>query len=141
MKLHDLLYFTQRESFVILGDPAFEENFEGWKFGPISREVRNNFIDGEIIVPTEPISDEAQYIASNVIMGYGSLALWRLSELSRREISWNNARKGLAPEENGSRIIALSDIQEDAKKVRPYDHIWDMYYDEFDDDGVTMAVP
>ena len=27
----------------------------------------------------------------------------------------------------------LSDIQEDAKKVRPYDHVWDMYYDEFED--------
>ena len=22
---------------------------------------------------------------------------------------------------------------EDAKKVRPYDYIWDMYYDEFED--------
>ena len=23
----------------------------------------------------------------------------------------------------------------DAEKVRPYDHIWDMYYDEFEDAG------
>ena len=27
----------------------------------------------------------------------------------------------------------LEDIKEDAKKVRPYDHVWDMYYEEFED--------
>lgn len=139
MKLHKLLYFTQRESFAILGKPAFEENFEGWKYGPVSREIRNNFLNGEIIVPTEPISDSVQYIASNVILGYGSLASWRLSELSHRETSWNNSRKGLAPDENGNNIISLNDIREDAKKIRPYDHVWDMYYDEFDDDDSLVA--
>jgi len=133
MKLHKLLYFTQREAFAILGEPAFDGEFEGWKYGPVSRDVRNSFMNGEIIVPTQPISDSVQYIASNVIMEYGSLASWKLSELSHREISWNNARKGLAPSENGNRVIDLNDIKEDAKKVRPYDHLWDMYYDEFDD--------
>mgnify|MGYP002522095327 CR=1 FL=1 len=133
MKLHKLLYFTQREAFAILGEPAFDGEFEGWKYGPVSRDVRNSFMNGEIIVPTQPISDSVQYIASNVIMEYGSLASWKLSELSHREISWNNARKGLAPSENGTRVIDLNDIKEDAKKVRPYDHLWDMYYDEFDD--------
>ena len=139
MKLHKLLYFTQREAFAILGEPAFVGDFEGWKFGPVSREVRNNFINGEIVIATEPISDSVQYIASNVIIGYGSLASWRLSELSHREISWSNSRKGLAPGENGNNIIALSDIMEDAKKVRPYDHVWDMYYDEFDNDDDVVA--
>lgn len=133
MKLHKLLYFTQRESFAILGSPAFDGDFEGWKYGPVSREVRNNFFNGSIIVPTEQISDSVQYIASNVILEYGSLASWRLSQLSHREISWNNSRVGLSEDEVGNRTILLSDIQEDAKKVRPYDHVWDMYYDEFED--------
>ncbi len=26
----------------------------------------------------------------------------------------------------------MDDIRKDAEKVRPYDPIWDMYYDEFD---------
>lgn len=133
MKLHKLLYFTQRESFAVLGHPAFEGDFLGWKYGPVSREVRNNFFDGEIIVPTTRISDEMQYIANNVILEYGALASWKLSELSHKETSWLNARKGLAPEESGDRLIDLHDIEEDAKKVRPYDHLWDMYYDEFED--------
>lgn len=133
IKLHQLLYFTQRESFAILGEPAFEGDFEGWKYGPVSREVKNNFINGEIVVPTEPVSDNVQYIVSNVIIEYGSLACWKLTELCHWEISWSNARKGLAPEENGNRSIALEDIRMDAEKVRPYDHVWGMYYDEFED--------
>lgn len=140
MKLHKLLYFTQRESFAILGQPAFASDFEGWKFGPVSREVRNNFMNGEIVVSTKPISDSMQYIVSNVIMEYGSLASWRLSELSHREISWINARKGLEPGENGSRVLSLNDIEKDAKKVRPYDHVWDMYYDEFETEDHVARV-
>lgn len=133
MKLHKLLYFTQREAFAVIGEPAFEGDFEGWKFGPVSREVRTNFMDGEIVVPTAAISDTVAYIVNNVIQEYGSLASWKLSELSHRESSWLNARKGLAEGENGNRVIRLEDIREDAKKVRPYDHTWDMYYDEFED--------
>ena len=29
--------------------------------------------------------------------------------------------------------LKIEDIRKDAQKVRPYDSIWDMYYDEFDD--------
>lgn len=133
MKLHKLLYFTQRESFAILGRPAFQGDLEGWKYGPVSRDVRSNFMNGEIMVDTEIVSDDIQYIVNNVILEYGALASWKLSELSHKEQSWINARKGLAPNEIGNRPLSLDDIREDAKKVRPYDHVWDMYYDEFED--------
>lgn len=133
MKLHKLLYFTQRESFAVTGHPAFGGAFEGWKFGPVSREVRNVYFDGEIVCRTGDIPDELKYIANNVILEYGALASWKLSELSHKELSWNRARYGLAPGENGDRELSLDDIREDAKKVRPYDHVWDMYYDEFAD--------
>lgn len=133
MKLHKLLYFTQRESFAITGHEAFEGEFEGWKFGPVSRIVRENFFNGEIVIDTEDISDELKYLVNNVILEYGALASWKLSQLSHAEISWNNARIGLSARENGCTPLKLSDIQIDAKKVRPYDHIWDMYYDEFDE--------
>lgn len=132
MKLHKLLYFTQRESFAITGKPAFEGAFEGWRFGPVSRDVRNAYCEGEILCNTSDVPDDVKYIVNNVILEYGALASWKLSELSHREISWKNARAGLGQLENGNRPLALEDIREDAKKVRPYDHVWDMYYDEFD---------
>lgn len=132
MKLHKLLYFTQRESFAITGEPAFEGTFEGWKFGPVCREVRANFCEGEIVASTKEISDAIQYIVNNVILEYGSLASWKLSELSHSDTSWKNARIGLAANENGDRPLKLEDIKYDAEKIRPYDHVWDMYYDEFE---------
>lgn len=95
MKLHKLLYFTQRESFAITGERAFDGDFEGWKYGPVIREVRNDFVNGEIIVDTQDIPDSIKYIVNNVILEYGALASWKLSQLSHREISWLNSRKGL----------------------------------------------
>ncbi|MGN0373442.1 MAG: Panacea domain-containing protein [Enterocloster sp.] len=134
MKLHKLLYFAQRESLAITNTPLFEGEFEGWKYGPVCKEIRNSITPDGIIDAFEDISDESKYIINNVIQEYGSLASWKLSELSHKEHSWKNARMGLHEGENGSRKLKLEDIREDAKKVRPYDHVWDMYYDEFEDE-------
>ena len=134
MKLHKLLYFTQREAFAITGEAAFVGDFEGWKYGPVCPEVRIKFLEGEIHASTNDISDAVKYIANNIILEYGSLASWKLSELSHKETSWKKARAGLAPHDIGDKVLSLEDIKEDAKKVRPYDHVWDMYYDEFEDE-------
>jgi len=125
MKLHKLLYFSQRESFAITGEPLFIDEFEGWRYGPVCVAVRKSFFDGEIISKeTENISDKDIYIVSNVIAQYGELASWKLSKLSHDETSWKNARKGLSTSENGYNKLSLEDIENNAKKVRPYDHIW-----------------
>ncbi|MCI8526903.1 MAG: DUF4065 domain-containing protein [Oscillospiraceae bacterium] len=133
VKLHKLLYFIQRESLALAGYPAFRGAFEGWKIGPVSPDVHNNYFEGEITCKTNAIPDEVQYLSNNIIFEYGALASWKLTEMSYRETSWENSRKGLTPCEKGYRQLILDDIREDAKKVRLYDPIWDMYYDEFDD--------
>ena len=133
MKLHKLLYFAQRESLAITNTPLFEGEFEGWKYGPICREIRGSITPDGILDYDADVSLECKYIINNIIQEYGSLASWKLSELSHKELSWRNARIGLSAGANGSKKLSLDDIREDAKKVRPYDHIWDMYYDEFED--------
>lgn len=135
MKLHKLLYFTQREAIAITGSPAIDGIFEGWKYGPVCRAVREAYYNGEIIVPTARISDALQYIANNVIYEYGALETWKLSELSHKDISWQNSRKGLLPGDIGTVPLSNDDIKIDAAKIRPYDHVWDMYYDEFETEG------
>lgn len=134
MKLHKLLYFAQRESLAIMNEPLFEGEFEGWKYGPVCKEIRNSITPDGIIDVEGDISDESKYIVNNVILEYGSLASWKLSELSHKEFSWKNARIGFHEGENGNRKLKLEDIRKDAQKVRPYDHVWDMYYDEFEDE-------
>ena len=134
MKLHKLLYFAQRECIAITNEPMFPECFEGWKYGPVSREVRNAYTkDGMYIEDPREISDGSAYIAKNIILQYGALASWKLSQISHEELSWQNSRKGMHEDENGNRPLLLEDIRKDAEKVRPYDSTWDMYYDEFDD--------
>ena len=138
MKLQKLLYFSQRETFAILNQPLFNEVFEGWKYGSVSREVRTVFTEDGINAQTEDIKSESKYIINNIIQEYGALASWKLSALTHKETSWLNSRKGLKKEENGNVEIKMEDIREDAKKVRPYDYMWDMYYDEFEDYEVMV---
>ena len=137
-KLHKLLYLAQRESLAITNEPLFSEVFDGWKYGPVSKEVRTLYTeDGMYYEDRRTLSPEATYIVKNVILQYGGLASWKLSEISHKEISWRNARKNLAAVENGSNPLSLDDIRKDAEKVRPYDAMYDMYYDEFEDAEVA----
>ena len=43
MKLHKITFFIQKESFSRYGEPMFEEDFEGWKLGPVCRAIRKDF--------------------------------------------------------------------------------------------------
>lgn len=134
MKIHKLLYFSQRQSYALTNSPLFKEDMEAWKFGPVNRKVRASFIKGiGIYDPTEDISPESMYIVKNIILEYGKLNSWELSELTHKETSWKNARLDLKDGENGSKVMSKEDIKHDASKIRPYDLLYDMYYDEFED--------
>lgn len=43
------------------------------------------------------------------------------------------AGKGLTDNQQGFNKIKLDDIRVDANKLRPYDSVFDMYVDEFED--------
>lgn len=133
MKLHKLLYFIQRESIAITGEPMFSESLEGWKHGPVSRLVRSCYTEDGLNTVVGEISEGSAYIVRNVVEQYGVYSSWALRDLSHAEISWLNSRKGLAPGQIGNVELDINDIREDAKKVRPYDSLYDMYYDEFDE--------
>ena len=139
MKLHKLLYFMQRETLAIRSEQAFAEDLEGWVHGPVSPLVRSFFCDGQIFAKTRDISDDMKYIANNVIAEYGIIDSWRLRQLSHNEVSWLNSRKGLGPREIGDTPLDINDIRSDAAKIRPYDHVWDMYFDEFEFEGEAVA--
>lgn len=62
MKLHKLLYFAQRESLAITNAPLFEETFEGWKYGPVCRELRGSITKYGIQDCDAEVSDETKYL-------------------------------------------------------------------------------
>jgi len=132
-KLHQLLYFAQRESLAITGQPMFPEQLYGWQYGAFSPDVSQYLQISEIETDTNDMDLDVTYIIDNVVLEYGSIASWKLSEISHNQLSWKNARIGVESDEKNNRLLQIEDIQKDAERIRPYDHVWDMYYDELED--------
>ena len=59
----------------------------------------------------------------NVVITYKDVPDDALQEMVVNQISWQQARKSGRP-------YNLEDIRQDARRIRPYDNAWDMYYDE-----------
>ncbi|WP_345772996.1 type II toxin-antitoxin system antitoxin SocA domain-containing protein [Mammaliicoccus sp. I-M35] len=133
MKLQKLIYFAQRESLALTGEVLFNDRIEGWKFGPVIPKLRY-YLD-EMYEPsdTDKLNDTEKYVINNVISQYGMYSGWYLRELSHHEKCWKKSRINLNNNEVGNREITPEDIIEDAKSVRLYDHVYDMYIDEFED--------
>lgn len=119
MKLHKLLYLSQRESIIITGEPMFSAPFEAWKFGPVVVEVRDLYRK-DALNQTLTESDMEMYkpVFDYVFVNYASKDSWSLSNLTHSESSWKNARKGLGPDEHSSNLLAMDDIRKDAEVMK-----------------------
>lgn len=119
MKLHKLLYFTQREAYILTRAPLFDEDFQAWQYGPVLPSIRSNyrFIVEDTSTPIL-LKPEGQKIVNHALAEYGRKDAWSLSSLSHGECSWRNARKGLPENARSNNPIAKEDIAEDANRVR-----------------------
>lgn len=119
MKLHKLLYFAQRESFVQRNEPLFQEVFYGWKYGPILKEIRNAYRENMFIsvIPVDVV-ERIQPIMDKVFEEYAGKDSWSLSRLTHGEISWKNSRQGILDSENSDNPMSIKDIAKDAERVR-----------------------
>jgi len=136
MKLHKLMYLAQRESLALFGEPLFDSRIEGWVHGPVLTELR--FFFDYNFKPVPDIDDldlpeKSKYIIDNIIHQYAKYETWSLRELTHRQKSWKNSRNGLGSNDPGQEELKIDDIVEDAKNIRQYDHVFDMYIDEFED--------
>ena len=136
LKLQTMLYFAQRECLALVGERLFEESFEGWEEGPVLPELHFFFEEG--YDPFEPLemkklTEREQYILDRIVFAYGQYEGWYLADLARCEISWRNSRSGPAAESTQPKCLELADIHEDAKKVRIYDTLFDVYLDELEE--------
>jgi hypothetical protein len=134
MKLHKLMYFVQRQSLALTGEPIINEDFEGWVHGPVLVSLRNFFdFKSDVKFDFSDLSERDKYVVDSVLYEYGHLEAWKLRNLSHEEYSWQVSRAGLADSEAGNIPLKIEDIKIDAQKVRLYDHLFDMYIDEFED--------
>ena len=115
MKLHKLLYFTQRESFVLLGKPMFLDKFEAWKYGPVMRCLRQAHWKSQA---QSVLPEDSEYfqVLEDTLRRYASMDSWTLSNISHGETCWQKAKD----KEVGSTPVAIetSDIEYDAKIIK-----------------------
>lgn len=119
MKLHKLLYFTQREAIIQTGAPLFKEQFEAWKYGPVMVEIRNLYRHDAL---KEELSQDylTQFakVFDTVFEVYAPKDSWSLSSVTHGEYSWQAARKGVVGSEHCSNKIATDDIRVDAERIK-----------------------
>lgn len=121
MKLHKLMYFSQRESFIQTGEPLFEGLFHAWKFGPILKEIRQIYKIGDFTqlqTATLDIKPNLETIFSIIFSEYAIRDSWSLSKLTHNEYSWKNARKDIPENENCDNEIENKDILVDANRIK-----------------------
>ena len=120
MKLHKLLYFTQREAIIQTGQPLFEAQFEAGAYGPVLLQIRDCYrrkafsyhINGDEMNRYRRIFD---YIFNN----YANMSSWSLSMLSHGEISWQRALPKSGEGVSDSRShMKTEDIREDAERIK-----------------------
>lgn len=115
MKLHKLLYFTQRESFILLGKPMFLDKFEAWKYGPVMPCLRKAHWECQA---QSVLSKDSEYIPvlEDTLRRYSPMDSWTLSNISHGETCWQKAKDkevGFSPVE-----IETSDIEYDARVIK-----------------------
>ena len=115
MKLHKLLYFTQRECLIQKNKPMFAEQFMAWRYGPVMTNIRSLYAHG-LLNKSLSIAAQKEYaiVFDFVFKQYAPKDAWSLSRLSHGECSWKRARHGLKEEENGTTPLLLMDIRRDA---------------------------
>ncbi|MDU5215520.1 MAG: DUF4065 domain-containing protein [Finegoldia magna] len=135
LKLQKLMYFSQRESLCLTGHQLFDEEFEGWIHGPVLPSLRYCLENSEVfdIEGGFSLTEEEKYVIDNTIAQYAKYDAWYLRDLSHEEYCWQKSREGLTEKQQGFNKIKLDDIRVDANKLRPYDSVFDMYVDEFED--------
>lgn len=117
MKLHKLLYFTQRESIIQTGEPLFEDCFEAWKYGPVMVSIRWRYRDNLLEAELSPeIIENYKSVFDMVFATYAHKDSWSLSSITHGEYAWQKARLKITPERQHVLIIT-DDIREDAERV------------------------
>lgn len=117
MKMHKMMYFSQREALIVTDNPLFNSEFEAWRYGPVLTEVRSQYLSGLLFRNDYgTLSEDDKKLVSDVYERYSRFSAWDLSTLSHSEFSWKQAREGFRPEEQCNNKMSLSAMRVDAKR-------------------------
>ena len=119
MKLHKLLYFTQRECIIQIGKPMFEASFSAWRYGPVMVCIRQLYKNYKLHdFPSEMEIEDYKPIFDKVFKQYARKSSLSLSSLSHNEYSWQHARGTAGLDEHCDAFLDIHDIEKDAERIK-----------------------
>ena len=119
VKLHKLLYFSQREALIQEDMPLFDDVFQAFKFGPVIPIVRTAYKDESLAdIQEANLTDEQLRIMNYVFSQYSQKDSRSLVRLTHGEQSWKNARAGISEFEDCKNEMLMEDIKEDADRQK-----------------------
>ena len=133
-----LLYLAQREELAVMDCPLYETIILAGDKGPVFPEIPVRTSEEALTLTLDclygmrtvykgglfpGVLPEGMNRIQNVVITYKDVLDDELRKIVLNQISWQQARKSGQPYD-------LEDIRKDARKIRPYDNAWDLYYDE-----------
>lgn len=124
LKLHKLLYYCQAWHLAFERSRLFDEPFQAWIHGPVSRTIYDRYVKSKSLYSTVLPSDaredfnpheikgHARQIVNAVLEKYGVLTGDQLEELTHRERPWLEAREGVPEDQRSENIIKDSTMQD-----------------------------
>lgn len=119
MKLQKLLYYCQAWYLVWNDKPLFIENIEAWANGPVIRELYN-FHKGLFTITENMmslgnpnlLSIEQKTDIDNILNAYADKTSQWLIDQTHSECPWQEARRGMSPNERGHKVITHAAMAE-----------------------------
>lgn len=119
MKLHKLLYFTQRESFIQLGEPVFSQKFRARLYGPVMLGIHERFLNNELHETlTKEALEKYHRVFDRVFETYAPKDVMSLASLSKGQYSYQKVTKSYGWMKPCDEEILTDDIRIDAEKFK-----------------------
>jgi len=119
MKLQKLAYYVKVWSLVWEEKNLFEENFEAWANGAISRDLYNKHrglfkVSADLFsnANSDILADFQKKTIDKVLEFYGKYTAQQLSDINHQESPWIDTRGNIEPYECCNKTITIASIAE-----------------------------
>lgn len=110
LKLQKLIYYVQAWHLAFFRKRLFDEHFQAWVHGPVSRKIYDRFADQKTLYsfvgktdirdgfdPDTNLSPEARLHVNTVLEAYAGYSGSQLEAMTHSERPWQEAREGIDP--------------------------------------------
>lgn len=119
MKLHKLLYFTQRESFILLDEPMFPQKFRARRYGPVMVDVHEKYLKDELHEKLSPSAlDKYREVFDRVFEVYAPKNVMGLVSICKGQYSFEKVAKPYGWMQALDEEMQTEDIRKDAEKFK-----------------------